>query len=640
MPPLPLGYTPLLAAGPLEVSEITRLLLAMAVLLGLARFMGETARQLGQPAVLGEILAGILLGSTVFGALAPGYYDWLFPLTPGSPVAIAEEGFIVMSATLLLLVVGLEVDLSTVWRQGKAMALVSAFGIAIPMTIGSTLGWFAPNLLGVWDVDPAMRLPLAIFTGIAMSITALPVIAKILMDLNLAKSDMGMLVISSAMLNDLVGWIGFAVVLALLPAAAGSDPTHAIDAAGHAVNAGAHVTQAAAASGGGATSGGGSGGGATSGGGVLVTIGITLAFLAFMMTIGRYILHRLMPYVQSRWSYPGGVLGFVFVVALLCAALTEHLGIHSIFGAFIAGVALGDSHHLRERTRDTIHQFVTNIFAPIFFASIGLRINFVDAFYLPAVLIVLAVAILGKVGGCYFGAKLAGLSERESLGVGFGMAAQGAVGIILGTLAFQAGLISEQLLVAIVIMALGTSLLAGPAMQKILRLKTQKQLHTLLSDRHILTDEQSRSIPEVLRVLAERAAELTSVDEDDIYREVMRREAVMHTALPHGLAVPHARLVDLAKPTVVIARSRDGIDFDAADGELSRLIFLILTPTDQPDTQIETLALIAKAFEKPEVRQRCLHADSPAEFRAVLNQAASEVGHDLTPHDSQTLGVK
>ncbi len=600
----------LLAAGPLEASEITRLLLAMAVLLGLARFMGELARQLGQPAVLGEILAGILLGSTVFGWLSPEAYNWLFPIRPGSPIAIAEEGFIIMSATLLLLVVGLEVDLSTVWRQGKAMASVSAFGIVIPMAIGSSLGWFAPGLLGVGDVADNMRLPLAIFVGIALSITALPVIAKILMDLNLAKSDMGMLVISSAMLNDLVGWIGFAVVLALLPHAPGM-----ADAAGHAAE--------------------------TSGGSeVAVTIGLTLGFLAFMMTIGRYLAHKAMPYIQSRWSYPGGVLGFVFVIALLCAALTEHLGIHSIFGAFIAGVAIGDSHHLRERTRDTIHQFVTNIFAPIFFASIGLRINFVEAFNPTAVGIVLVVALVGKVGGCYFGAKLAGLSKRESWGVGFGMAAQGAVGIILGQLAYQAGLISDELLVAIVIMALGTSLLAGPAMQKVLQLKTQKQLHSILSDKHVLLDPDAHSIQSVFRVLTQRAAEVTDIDDEQLlFNAVWSREQVMHTALPHGLAVPHARLPNLGKPHVFVARCHEGIDFDAADGQLSRLICLILTPTEQPDTQIEMLALIAKAFDSEAVRARCLAAKSPAEFRAVLNQAASDAGTDLTPHDSATLGM-
>ncbi|MEM8738798.1 MAG: cation:proton antiporter [Planctomycetota bacterium] len=613
----------MLAAGPLEVSEITRLLLAMAVLLGLARLMGEWARQLGQPTVLGEILAGILLGQTVLGAIAPGGYEWLFPSDPGSGIAIAEEGFIVMSATLLLLVVGLEVDLSTVWRLGKAMGVVSAFGIASPMAVGSTLGWFAPGVLGVEEVADNVRLPLAIFVGIALSITALPVIAKILMDLNLAKSDMGMLVISSAMLNDLVGWIGFAVVLALLPQSGPALEPHSV---GEAVSVAVAAVE---------TSGGGSG--KT---GVVVTIGLTLGFLAFMLTVGRLLLHRVMPYVQSRWSYPGGVLGFVFVVALLCASLTEHLGIHSIFGAFIAGVAIGDSHHLRERTRDTIHQFVTNIFAPIFFASIGLRINFVEAFDPLAVAVVLGVALVGKIGGCHLGARLAGLSQRESLGVGFGMAAQGAVGIILGQLAHQAGLISDELLVAIVVMALGTSLLAGPAMQKVLQLKTQKQLHTLLSPKQVLIDSRARSIHEVLHELSKRAAEVTDVqDEKTIFRAVWSREQIMHTALPNGLAVPHARLEGLKRPYVLIARCRDGVDFDAADGQLSRLVCLILTPVDQPDTQIEMLSLIAKAFESSETRQRCMSADTTLEFLAVLNQAASEAGHDLTPHDSATLGA-
>ena len=591
-----------LAAAALEQSQITRLLLAMAVLLGTARMLGEFARQLGQPAVLGEILAGILLGPTLLGAIAPGGYEWLFPTDPNRPVRVAEEGFILMSATLLLLVVGLEVDLSTVWRQGKAMLLVSAFGIAIPFTLGSSLGWFAPNLLGVDEVTPGLAVPLAIFIGIALSITALPVIAKILMDLNLAKSDMGMLVISAAMLNDLVGWIGFAVVLALLP----RDP--AVAAEGH---------------------------------GVVTTIALTLLFLGAMLTVGRWMAHRVLPYVQSRWSYPGGVLGLVLVIALVSAAFTEYLGIHSIFGAFVAGVAIGDSHHLRERTRDTIHQFVMNIFAPVFFASIGLRINFVASFDLTAVSIVLVVAMIGKVIGCYFGAKLARLSARESWGVGFGMAAQGAVGIILGQLARQADLITDELLVAIVIMALATSLVAGPAMQAVLKLKTRRKLHDLLTDRHIMLDPPADSVHQVFQGLSQRASDVTDVnDPKRIFREVWARERAMHTALPNGLAVPHARLDGLKKPHVLIARCREGIDLHAPDGEPSRLICLILTPKDQPDTQIEMLSLVAHAFEQDATRTSALRARTPTEFRAVLNLAASGHSDELTPHDDETLGMK
>ncbi|MEO0475436.1 MAG: cation:proton antiporter [Planctomycetota bacterium] len=597
----------ILAAGDsaLDESAITKLLLAIAVLLGLARVLGELCRKFGQPAVLGEIVAGILLGQTVLLAIAPGVYEYLFPTAEGSAAWIAEEGFITLSAALLLFVVGLEVDLSAVVRQGKAMVLVSAMGIAIPFALGFGAATFFADTLGVGEKALNNQLPFQIFCGLAMSITALPVIAKILIDLNLSKSDMGVLVISSAMCNDLIGWIGFAVVLALLASGAG---------------AGAEAAAAESAK-----------------LGVGETIGATIAFLVFMLTLGRFFMHKALPYVQARWSWPGGVISFAFVIAMTCAAFTEFLGIHSIFGAFIAGVAIGDSHHLRERTRDTIHQFVMNIFAPIFFASIGLRIDFRTAFQWDTVLLVCAIALVGKVTGCYLGAKLAKLSPRESWAVGFGMAAQGAVGIILGQLANQAGLINDQLMVAIIIMALGTSILAGPAMQRILQVKSQRKLQDFLTDRHIMLDPEASDIESLLHAMSERAVELTEIEEAAIFKEVWARESVMHTALPNGMAVPHARLDGLSKPTVIIARSTNGVDFDAPDGQLAKLIFLLLTPTDQPATQLELLALVAKTFESADTRARCIQVGSATEFRAVLNLATS--ADHVIEHDDETLGI-
>ena len=591
-----------LAAGadaPLSAGDITTFLLAIAVLLGLARTLGELCRKIGQPAVLGEIIAGVLLGPTVLGMIGPEVYQYLFPLTSDHHAGIAVNGFIVMSATLLLLAVGLEVDLSAVVRQGKAMLSVSAMGIAIPFSLGLGMALLFSDTLGSGARAANSPAAFAIFVGLALSITALPVIAKILMDLNLARSDMGVLVISSAMCNDLIGWIGFAVVLALLP----HDPT----ATGPAL-------------------------------GVETTIGITLLFLAFMLTVGRWILHKTLPYVQARWSWPGGVISVVFVIALVCAALTEFLGIHSIFGAFVAGVAIGDSHHLRQRTRDTIHQFVMNIFAPVFFASIGLTINFIDAFNPVTVLLVCSVALVGKVNGCYLGAKLAKMSQRESWAVGFGMAAQGAVGIILGQLAFQAQLISEELMVAIVIMALGTSMLAGPAMQRILKLRSQRHLNDMLTDRQVMIDPEAGDIESLLQEMAGRAGEVTGLDTDTIFNEIWARERMMHTALPNGMAVPHGRLDGLSKPTIILARSSQGVDFDAADGQNARLIFLLLTPTDQPATQLEMLSLVAKTFDSDTTRARCLAATSATELRAVLNQAASEEAASQH-HDDQTLGL-
>ena len=597
-----------LAAG-LAPNQITVLLLDLAIMLGLARLLGETARYFRQPAVLGEILAGVLLGPTLFGMVSPEWmFQWLFPDSGESTYAL--DGFVLLSATLLLFVVGLEVDLSTVWRQGKAALSVSAMGIVIPCLCGFTVATLMPNVLGAGPRGLIAPTPFAIFCGIAMSITALPVIAKILMDLNLAKSDMGMLIISSAMLNDLVGWIGFAVVLALLPAS---------------------VEVGAAAAG--AVSG-------TDPGGqpqVLTTILLTLGFLVFMMTLGRWAMHRTLPFVQAHWSWPGGVLAYVFVIALLCAAFTEYLGIHSIFGAFIAGVAIGDSHHLRERTRETIQQFITNIFAPIFFASIGLHINFIEAFNPLTVAIVFGVALLGKVGGCYAGARFVKMSKRESMAISFGMAAQGAVGIILGELARAAGLISDELMVAIVIMALGTSLLSGPVMQAILRIQHKRTLGDFLSDRNILLEPRGHDVTQLLGEMSKRAADITGLEPNYIYEHVLQRERIMSTGLAHGLAVPHARLDTLSKPCVIVARHREGIDFDAPDGEPATIIALLLTPTDQPAAQLELLDVFARTFAKGIVRRRILRVASATEFFAVLNQAASE--DQLVPHDEETLGI-
>ncbi|MFP4144849.1 MAG: cation:proton antiporter [Phycisphaeraceae bacterium] len=572
----------LLAAGAeLSPEDITRFLLAIALLLGLAKFLGEVARWLRQPSVLGEILAGALLGPTLLGGMLPGFYEWMFPVSGNAFVGL--EMLITLAVVLLLLVAGLEVDLSTVWRQGRAALLVSVTGMVIPFGLGFVLAWLLPNLLGL--AAGAERLPFALFVGIALSITALPVIAKILIDLNMAKSDTGAIIMSSAMVNDLIGWIGFALVLSMIGSAEGGEA-----------------------------------GGMP--GGTLTTLSLTLLFLAALLTIGRLATDRLLPVVQAHASWPGGVLVFVFVTAIVCAAFTEWIGIHAIFGAFIAGVAVGDSRHLRERTRDTIHQFVTNIFAPLFFASIGLRVNFVADFSFVMVLVVLLVACIGKIGGCYLGARLGGLGNRESLAIGGGMVARGAMEIILAQLAFAAGLIGVELFVAIVIMALVTSMMAGPIMKNVLRLEQKRRLKDFLADRQILTQPRAHSLEGCIRELAQQAGEITSQPAEPIHEAVMEREGLMHTGLPGGLAVPHARLETLSRPLVIIGRYRHGIDFDAPDGRLAQIVCLLLTPIDQPNTQIELLDLVVRTFQKEEVQSRVMQVETATELLAVLNQLA------------------
>jgi Kef-type K+ transport system membrane component KefB len=317
----------------------------------------------------------------------------------------------------------MEVELSVIRQQGKTAFKTSFVGLVIPLVLGFGTAYFYHDMLGGTAGKDVVVF--ALFMGTAMAISALPIIARTLMDLNLFKTKVGMIIIAAAMFDDLIGWILFSVVLGMINT--GSDPFH-----------------------------------------FLYTLGYTLLYAILMLTGGRIIINKTLPWAQRNLSWPGGVLAFSLGLAFLGAAFTEKIGIHAIFGAFIAGIAVGDSVHFTEKARDIIHQFVTNIFAPLFFISVGLKVNFILNFDFKIVMIVLILAIVCKLIGAGLGALWGGLSKKEALAVGFGMNARGAMEIILATLALQAHLIGEHLFVAIVVMAIVTSVMAGPMLQFLL----------------------------------------------------------------------------------------------------------------------------------------------------------------------------
>lgn len=566
----------------LTPTEIAALLLGFAVMLGLARAFGELFHRFRQPAIVGEILAGILLGPTVFGTLAPGLFAGLFP-TAG-PLAIAYNAIITLAVVLLLLIAGLEIDLSILWRQGRAALLVSVLGTLVPFVIGFGAAYATPRF---WGIEPgADLLTFALFFGIALSISALPVIAKIMMDLNLFKTDVGMLVMGAAMFSDLVGWIVFSIVLGMMNANAPPD----------------------------AEIGGNDHGGLS----ISATIGLTLLMVAFTLTLGRWLVHRTLPWIQSRLSWPGGVLSFTLVLTLAGAAATEAIGIHAIFGAFLVGIAVGDSTHMRAQTRTILHQFVTYIFAPIFFVSIGLEANFLAHFNLPLVLGVLAVAFLGKLAGCMLGARLGRLSTSDSWAISFGMNARGAMEIILGLLALQYGVIGEDMFVALVVLALLSSIISGPLMNRFIHQPKEWKLEDLLVTGHFIPALDTDTREEAIRELSEIAATAAGLDPELIAQTVLARERIMGTSLGHEIAVPHGRLESLKKPVLVLGHSPRGIDFDSPDGRPTRLVFLLLTPAQDMSPQIQIMGQIARLFKEETARQVVYEADTIETIRAHI----------------------
>lgn len=557
--------------------ELTSLFLALAVLLGTARVFGEIATRFRQPAILGEIMAGIVLGPTVFGAILPAWSEVIFPLDGNMPLAL--HGFTTISITLFLLVAGMEVDLSTILRRGHAAFHVGVTGMIPPFALGFAMAWFFPRLVGA-DAN-ADLLVFALFFATAMAISALPVIVKTLVDLNLFKTDIGMVIVSSAILRDLIGWNIFAIILGMIGGTGGVG----------------HVGR---------------------------TILFTAAFVVFMLTIGRWLIDKVLPWVQAHTGWPGGVLGLALTGGLSCAALTEFIGIHAIFGAFIFGVALGNSSHLRPYTRTLLDQFISFIFAPIFFASIGLQVNFTAFFDLQLVLLVTAIGTIGMLGGCLLGARLSGFDTRESWAIGTMMNARGVMEIILGLLALQSGLISERLFVALVILALFTSLSSGSIMQAILKLKRPIRFIEHLSARRCVVDLRASGRRQAIAHLSRLACQGSDLDPERVFEAVWRREQAMSTGLDHGVAVPHARIEGLKAPVVAVGVSRTGVDFDAMDGMPAKLMFLVLTAPDDQRLLLHLLADIGSAFNDATLVERCSQVNNFTEFLALVKSHIGE----------------
>ncbi len=393
------------------------LLVQLGIMLLVGRLFAEFARKLKQPTVVGEIIAGIVLGPTILGMISPESFQLIFPVGSSSLVL---DGFVQVAVVMLLFIAGLEVDLHIVLQQGKQALFTSLLGLLIPFFIGFIFPYYWPEFFGL--VNSNQRLAFALFMGTSMAITALPVIARILMDLGIFRTRMGMLVISSAMINDLIGWLIFSVVLGM-------------------IGQGQREFS------------------------LVYTVLLTLGFTALMLTLGRGILNRILPWINKKLAWPGGVLSISLGICFLAAAFTEFIGIHAIFGAFIFGVALGDSEHMSERAKEIIHQFINNIFAPLFFVAIGLKVNFIVNFDVTLTLVIIAIAFAGKIIGSGLGTRLGGFSWKESLAASFGMNARGAMEIILGLIALDYGLINERVFVSLVVMALVTSMTSGPLMK-------------------------------------------------------------------------------------------------------------------------------------------------------------------------------
>jgi Kef-type K+ transport system membrane component KefB/nucleotide-binding universal stress UspA family protein len=401
------------ADGALSGGSETIFVAELGVLLLVGRLMGEAAQRLGQPAVMGQLVGGLLLGPSVFGAIFPHAQQVLFPSSGAQKSmidAISQLGIL-----MLLLLTGMETDLQLVKRVGRSAITVAAAGVAVPFICGFALGEFLPAEL---LPKPDARLVTAIFLGTALSISSVKIVAMVVREMNFMRRDLGQIIVASAILEDTIGWVIIAVAFGL--ASAGTIDLWSV---GRAI------------------------------------LGTAL-FMAVSFTIGRRVVFGLIRWTNDNFKSEFPVITTILIIMAAMALTTQLIGVNTVLGAFVAGILIGESPILTRHIDEQLRGLIVALFMPVFFALSGLHTDITvlrnpELAFLAVGLI--AIASVGKFSGAFLGGKLGGLTRAESLALGCGMNARGSTEVIVATIGLSMGVLNQNLFTLIVTMAVVTT---------------------------------------------------------------------------------------------------------------------------------------------------------------------------------------
>lgn len=399
---------------------LVKVLLALTAVIITARVMGLLFKRVGQPAVIGEVVGGIMLGPSLLGRLSPDTAAFILPADAAPFLnVIAQLGVI-----LFMFLVGVELDLSVLRGRAKTTVAISNAGILVPFALGWLLGW------GIYDryAPPGVAFtPFVLFLGISMSITAFPVLARILRDRGLHRTPMGVIALTCAAVDDATAWCLLAFVVG--------------------------VTQATIS-------------------GAIVTVVLTAIYVGLMLTVGRRMMSLAAPRLGATVTIGQQALTVVLVTALLSALATEYIGVHAIFGAFVFGAIIPHDSALARHVRDKIEDVVVVMLLPAFFAFTGLRtqiglLQTADDWMMCA--LITGIAVSGKFGGAAVAARWTGLSWRDSSALGVLMNTRGLVELIVLNIGLDLGVLTPRLFTMLVVMALATTMMTSPLLAAILR---------------------------------------------------------------------------------------------------------------------------------------------------------------------------
>jgi Kef-type K+ transport system membrane component KefB/nucleotide-binding universal stress UspA family protein len=393
---------------------------SIIVILLAARLAGEAAQRLGQPAVIGQLVAGILLGPSFFGLFWPAAQRALFSPAPAQEAMV--QGVAEFGILLLLLLTGMDIDRRLLRKIGWPAVSVSIFGTVAPFALGVVLGYLAPGSL----IPNAHRLPTALFLGVALSISSIKIVAVVVREMDFARRDLGQIIIASSILEDSLGWIVIAVILGIVGAGR-FEPAH-----------------------------------------FARTVAGVAIFLALSVTIGRRLVAHAIRLVNDSFVGEYMVLTLVLLLMGAMALATQALGVQTVLGAFVAGVLVGESPILTKRIADQLRGMVAALFAPVFFALAGLRtdlavLNSPEVIVLTLGLVVFAS--LGKFLGAFAGGRAGRLSRSESLALAIGMNARGSTELIVASIGLSSGALTQTLYSMIVAMAALTTCAMPPTLR-------------------------------------------------------------------------------------------------------------------------------------------------------------------------------
>ncbi len=395
------------------------LLAQIVTIVFVARLFGELCKKIGQPMVIGEILAGIVLGPSLVGTYFPEFSNLLFPeASLGNLQFLSQIGLI-----LFMFVVGMELDLKVLQNKAKEAVVISHASIVIPFTLGMVLAYF---IYTQFAPDGVEFLSFALFTGIAMSITAFPVLARIVQERGLHRTKLGAMVITCAAADDITAWCILAAVIAI-------------------VKAGSFLSS-------------------------LYIIALAIIYVILMLKVVRPFLKRIGDLYTSKESITKSVVAIFFLTLLISSYATEVIGIHALFGAFMAGAIMPDNMRFRNIFIEKVEDVSQVMLLPLFFVFTGLRtqIGLLDDPYLWKICgLIVLVAVVGKFVGSTITAKFVGQNWRDSLMIGALMNTRGLMELVVLNIGYDLGVLKPEIFAMMVIMALATTLMTGPALDLI-----------------------------------------------------------------------------------------------------------------------------------------------------------------------------